>query len=271
MRRQIVFHLTLAGLLAILGWLGLSGCQDQPQPGNPVTPEGQTAVLSKGEAFVAYDEPPMPVGGFEAIHKNLQYPESAKSAGLQGRVILNVLINENGEIEMVKVLKSTGHEEMDQAAIEAVKKTAWSPARQKGKPVKVWVGIPVIFKLKNGQPVQSRDIRKELDPNRYRPPYPNTRIPYNDRLRPILQKKGELEGKVTLKLLFSEDGEIMEAEIDESSRSHPALEEAALELVKQIPWLPARKNQQPVASEVRMTVHFDRNAYTFSMKGKPIE
>ncbi|MDQ7064888.1 MAG: energy transducer TonB [candidate division KSB1 bacterium] len=271
MRRPIVFHLTLAGLLAIFGWMGFSGCQEPPQSGNPVTPEHQKVVLGKGEVFVAYDEPPTPIGGFEAIHKNLRYPASARAAGLQGRVILNVLINKNGEVEMVKVLKSTGHEEMDQAAIEAVKKTAWSPARQKGSPVKVWVGIPVIFKLKDGQPVQGREIRKELDPNRYQPPYPNNKMPYYDRLRPILQKKGELEGKVPLKLLFSEDGEIMEAEIDESSRSHPALEEAALELVKQIPWLPARKNQQPVASEVSMTVHFDRKAYSFSLKGKPIE
>lgn len=98
--------------------------------------------------FVAYDEEPRPIGGFAAIQRALKYPEIARKAGIEGKVIVHVLVNEKGVVERTKILKSLGHSGCDQAAVKAIRSVKWKPALQRDKPVKVWVAIPVIFKLK---------------------------------------------------------------------------------------------------------------------------
>lgn len=91
---------------------------------------------------------PAPVGGMEAIYKHIKYPEVAKNAGLEGKVYLLVYIDETGKVEDVKVLKGIGGG-CDEAAIEGIKETKFSPGKDKGAPVKVKLSIPITFKLKN--------------------------------------------------------------------------------------------------------------------------
>ncbi len=113
-----------------------------PPPPPPPSEEDETPI------FVPYDSPPEPIGGFAAIQRNLVYPEIARRAGVEGTVIIHVLIDEKGNVVKTRVLKSLGNNGCDEAAIAAIKKTKWKPAMQRDKPVKVWVSIPVIFKLK---------------------------------------------------------------------------------------------------------------------------
>ena len=113
-----------------------------PPPPPPEEAEGDTPI------FVAYDEPPQPIGGFAAIQSKLKYPEIARKAGVEGRVYVNVLIDERGNVIQTKILKSLGNNGCDEAAVAAIKAVKWKPAKQRDKPVKVWVGIPVVFKLK---------------------------------------------------------------------------------------------------------------------------
>lgn len=115
---------------------------DIPPP--PPPPEEDAGV----NIFVPYDEPPHPIGGFGAIQRALRYPEIARKAGIEGRVIVQVLVSEKGEVVDTRVIKSLGHSGMDEAAINAIKSVKWKPALQRDKPVKVWVAIPVIFRLK---------------------------------------------------------------------------------------------------------------------------
>jgi protein TonB len=114
-------------------------------PPPPPPPEEETG--GSAQIFVAYDEPPHPIGGFAAIQNNLQYPEIARKAGVEGRVVVNVLIDEKGNVVDTKILKSLGNNGCDEAAIAAIKSVKWKPAKQRDKPVKVWVGIPVVFML----------------------------------------------------------------------------------------------------------------------------
>ena len=114
---------------------------DIPPP--PPPPEDDGDMI-----FVAYDEGPTPKGGFRSIQKALKYPEIARKAGIEGRVTVHVLVSEKGEVLQTKILQSLGHTGCDQAAVNAIKKVKWNPAMQRDKPVKVWVAIPVIFRLK---------------------------------------------------------------------------------------------------------------------------
>jgi protein TonB len=114
-----------------------------PPPPPPPPAEDETATI-----FVPYDSPPQPIGGFEAIQGRLVYPEIARKAGVEGKVIIWVQVDEKGNVVGTKVLKSLGNNGCDEAAIAAIKSVKWKPAMQRDKPVKVWVSIPVFFMLK---------------------------------------------------------------------------------------------------------------------------
>ncbi|MBN2001284.1 M56 family metallopeptidase [candidate division KSB1 bacterium] len=107
-----------------------------------------TTVVASNEEVVAYDSAPEPIGGYPAMQKNLIYPEAARKAGVEGRVYVQVTIDENGEVTKTQIVKSLGNTGCDEAAIQAITSTKWKPALQDGKPVKVSVGIPIVFKLK---------------------------------------------------------------------------------------------------------------------------
>lgn len=80
----------------------------------------------------------------EAIHRvPPEYPASASAKGLVGTVMVQVLLGKDGLVKDVRVVRSIP--ELDALAIEAVKKWRFKPALAKGKPVEVWVGVPIKF------------------------------------------------------------------------------------------------------------------------------
>ncbi len=99
------------------------------------------------EDIVPFDKPPMPVGGFQKIQDNLVYPEIARKAGIEGKVMMQVLIDEQGLVEKFTFTESNLFE-MDYAAAMAILSVKWKPAQREGKPQKVWISIPVAFRLK---------------------------------------------------------------------------------------------------------------------------
>lgn len=99
--------------------------------------------------FIPYDEPPQLVGGMQALQRQVHYPEIAKEAGVEGTVIVQAFINKEGRVEKVVVVKGVPKTGLDEAAIEAVKKTRWKPAKQRDRAVGVWYSIPIVFRLKN--------------------------------------------------------------------------------------------------------------------------
>jgi len=97
--------------------------------------------------FVAVEEMPGPIGGIKAIQEKIVYPEIAKRAGVEGKVYILAFVNEQGEVTKAQVIKGIGAG-CDEAALNAVLKTRFTPGKQRGKPVKVQVSIPIVFKLK---------------------------------------------------------------------------------------------------------------------------
>ncbi|MBN1895334.1 energy transducer TonB [bacterium] len=112
-------------------------------PPPPPPPDDDEAIV-----FVPYDEPPEPIGGFLAIQKALQYPEIARKAGVEGRVVIWARVDESGNVVNTKVQKSLGPNGCDEAAIAAIQSVKWKPAKQRDRAVKVWIAVPVDFKLR---------------------------------------------------------------------------------------------------------------------------
>jgi TonB family protein len=75
------------------------------------------------------------------------YPESARREGREGRVLLRVLVDEEGKSKSIEVSRSSGSEALDQAATRAIKQWRFSPARIGDKPVASWVRVPIEFRL----------------------------------------------------------------------------------------------------------------------------
>jgi TonB family protein len=86
-------------------------------------------------------------GMMDLIRKNMRYPDNARRMGIDGTVIVDFKVNENGTIEDVKIFKGI-RKDCDAEAVRVVKlMKKWHPARVRGKPVTVRFPLPIRFKL----------------------------------------------------------------------------------------------------------------------------
>ena len=91
-------------------------------------------------------------GGQQALFKylgdNVKYPVIAQENGIQGRVICQFVVNKDGSIVDIEVVRSGGDPSLDKEAIRVIKSMPkWKPGKQRGKPVRVKFTLPVNFKL----------------------------------------------------------------------------------------------------------------------------
>lgn len=100
------------------------------------------------EIFIVVERMPEPVGGMEAIYRRLRYPEIARKAGIEGRVVLQFVVDERGNVVNPVVIRGIGGG-CDEAAIEAIKGVRFTPGMQRGRPVKVQFQLPIVFRLQN--------------------------------------------------------------------------------------------------------------------------
>lgn len=104
--------------------------------------DGTGGGVGSGEAL---SDLARPFGGYQVKPR---YPESARRAGAQGVTTLRVRVLENGRVGEVIVEQSAGFRDLDFAAVDAVRKWLFEPARQGKNPVSVWVLLPVKFELR---------------------------------------------------------------------------------------------------------------------------
>ena len=93
--------------------------------------------------FIPYDDPPKPLTPIKP-----KYPEIAQEAGIEGTVIVQVFVDKKGRVKETIILKGIPNTGLDEAAIKAIRKTRFLPAKQRERAVGVWISIPVNFRLK---------------------------------------------------------------------------------------------------------------------------
>lgn len=118
--------------------LNLDAPMELPPPPPPAEEEP--------DIFVVVEKRPEIKGGMKELYKYIKYPEIARKAGIEGRVILEFVVDERGRVSNIKVLRSVGGG-LDEAAMDAVQKVKFTPGMQRGRPVKVRYTLPVTFKL----------------------------------------------------------------------------------------------------------------------------
>lgn len=148
-----------------------TGSSDGRKMSTTITKQGNgntaSVLTSDGESVIDIDlstlrsdlpklqaeEMPEYTGGMSAmmsfIMENIKYPEDAKKAGKEGRVVCSFIVDKEGKVTEPHVVQSSGTQSLDDEAVRLVSLMPnWKPGKDKGEPVNVLYTIPVLFKLK---------------------------------------------------------------------------------------------------------------------------
>ncbi|GAB4035727.1 energy transducer TonB [Spirosoma jeollabukense] len=123
-----------------------------PETKAPTVQEKALEIESKAETeFVIVEQQPEFPGGMEALRiflgNNLHYPRAAASAGVSGRVYVSFVVNTDGSLTDLQVLKGIGFG-CDEEAIRVMQKMPrWKPGKQSGRAVRVKFNLPISFAL----------------------------------------------------------------------------------------------------------------------------
>jgi len=103
------------------------------------------------EIFTIVETQPKPEGGlnafYEYVSKNLQYPLIARRNNISGRVYIEFVVEKDGSLTDVKLIKGIGGG-CDEEAIRIIKSAPrWNPGKQRGRPVRVKMVLPILFRL----------------------------------------------------------------------------------------------------------------------------
>lgn len=114
-------------------------------------PEIEDEEIVEEEVFLSVEENPEFPGGpaklLEYVQKNLKYPMMARESDIQGRVFVGFVVEKDGSISNVRVLRGIGGG-CDEEAVRVVQSLPkFKPGKQRGNPVRVQYTLPIVFKL----------------------------------------------------------------------------------------------------------------------------
>lgn len=115
--------------------------------GEGEVPEVIVEQVPEIDAFIFAEEEPQPINMAD-IQKLIGYPQIARDAGIEGNVVVRVLVDKKGNYSQHKIINQV-HPILAKAVEEHLNKLRFTPAIQGGKPIPFWVNIPFNFKLLN--------------------------------------------------------------------------------------------------------------------------
>lgn len=110
-----------------------------PPPPPPPAPEP--------EVYDVVEQMPELIGGLQGLQDKVDYPDMAKRAGVEGRVIVQFVVDEDGRVQDPRIVRGVGAG-LDDEALRAIKQARFVPGVQNGRPVKVKMSVPITFKLR---------------------------------------------------------------------------------------------------------------------------
>lgn len=104
----------------------------------------QKKAPKENKESLQYDEAPVVVKRVMPL-----YPENAKKDGVEGLVYVKIFITTEGKVSKAEVIKSV-RADLDSSAVAAARQWTFQPAKVKGKPIAVWITLPIRYKLEKG-------------------------------------------------------------------------------------------------------------------------
>ncbi|MBO6537546.1 MAG: M56 family metallopeptidase [Balneolaceae bacterium] len=101
---------------------------------------------SDAEFFSKVEQMPEPSGGISSLIKQINYPEEARKTGIEGRVVVQFVVDKDGNVQNPQVIKGIGGG-CDEEALRVIKNTKFTPGLQRGQKVNVQMSMPIVFRL----------------------------------------------------------------------------------------------------------------------------
>ena len=117
-----------------------------PGPPPPPPVEEEVAVEDELEVFAVVEQMPEILGGIARLNELVEYPRLAQQAGVEGLVVVQVVVEPDGSVSSPQIMRSAGNL-LDEAAVKAVVQLRFKPGMQRGRAVRVSYAIPVRFHL----------------------------------------------------------------------------------------------------------------------------
>ena len=235
--------------------------------------ETQESRAAEDEVFMVVEEMPEFPGGMAECMKwlgqNIKYPAEAQEKGIQGRVIIQLIVEKDGTITNTKIARGVDPL-LDAEALRVVNSSPkWKPGKQKGEAVRVKYTLPIMFKLSNDSAEnKSADAPREakVDENGIHqvceemPEFPGGMqecmkwLGKNIKYPAEAQEKGT-QGRVIIQFVVEKDGSITNAKVVRSI--DPLLDAEALRAIGQSPkWKPGKQKGEPVRVKYTLPVAF---------------
>jgi TonB family protein len=191
------------------------------------------------------DKMPEPVGGMDAIFKNVHYPDKAVKAKKEGKTLVAAVIDAAGNVIKVTIKNSTD-KVFDAPSKEAVKKTKFTPALVNGKSVKSEIVVPIEFRLDgSGHGSHNEEMPNIIGGS--------DAIIKNVRY-PETAKAAKIEGKVIVDCVIDESGNVCETTIFKSVS--PELDAEAMRAIRLVKFTPGKKDGKPVKIKMFIPIMF---------------
>lgn len=109
------------------------------------------AAEDPDKTHIIVEEQPVPEGGlktfYQYVRNNMKYPTQARRMGIEGKVFVSFVVEKDGSITELKVLKGIGAGCDEEALRVLANAPKWNPGKQRGKAVKVRMQLPIYFRL----------------------------------------------------------------------------------------------------------------------------
>lgn len=116
--------------------------EPMPLPDEPIDDDKEEIV------FRVVEQMPELKGSMAKLQENVKYPEMARRLGIEGRVTVQFIVNEQGKVENAEVVRGIGGG-ADEEALKAVQKAEFIPGKQRGRAVRVQYTLSINFRLQN--------------------------------------------------------------------------------------------------------------------------
>jgi TonB family protein len=236
----------------------------------------EVGCVDNDTVYQIVEKMPQYRGGEEAMMKyvadNIKYPQEAKDKNISGRVFVSFVIEKDGSVNEVKVVRGIGGGCDEEAARVIKGMPKWEPGMQKGKPVRVNYMMPINFKLSDTQPKQpvkkSSVSKVDMKPDKngvYQiveemPRYPGGEAAMMDYVAknvvyPKEAQEKEISGRVFVGFIVEKDGSIGEVKLLRGIGG--GCDEEAVRVVKGMPkWKPGKMKGEAVRVSYQMPIFF---------------
>lgn len=249
-----------------------------------VEPQKKATQQNVDEVFIVVEESPVFSGGESAMMKflvdNINYPLEAQEKGIEGRVIVQFIVEKDGSLSDVNVLRGADPL-LDAEAVRVVNSMPnWKPGKQRGKEVRVRFTLPIFFKLDAGKKKVEAEKQLEasvIEENKHQaiievlsdepflvvdeaPTFPGGDSALmkflNDNIKyPEDAYKNNIQGRVICQFVVEKDGSLSDVKV--MHNADPLLDSEAVRVIKSMPkWKPGKQRGQNVRVKYTLPVFF---------------